>query len=57
MEKIVTMGTRIQEYRDLIRSHKVDLLVMNTKDKDQLAMHGMAYPLAVELRELPLLLL
>lgn len=30
---------------------------MNTKDEDQLAMHGLAYPLAVELREIPLLML
>ena len=36
---------------------RVDLLVMNTKDEDQLAMHGLAYPLAVELRQIPLLML
>ena len=36
---------------------EVDLLVLNTKDDDQLAMHGLAYPLAIELREIPLLLL
>jgi hypothetical protein len=30
---------------------------MNTKDEDQLAMHGLAYPLAVELRDIPLLML
>jgi hypothetical protein len=30
---------------------------MNTKDEEQLAMHGMADPRAVELREIPLLLL
>ena len=30
---------------------------MNTKDDDQLAMHGLAYPLAVELRDIPLLML
>lgn len=54
---IVTMGHRLTEYRRLIEDHAVDLLVMNTKDEDQLAMHGLAYPLAVELREIPLLLL
>jgi hypothetical protein len=35
----------------------VDLLVMNTKDEDHSAMHGLAYPLAVELRGTPLLML
>ena len=30
---------------------------MYTKDDEQLAMHGIAYPLAVELRATPLLLL
>jgi len=30
---------------------------LNTKDEDQLAMHGLAYPLAVELRQIPLLML
>ena len=40
-----------------IDEHKIDLLVMNTKDEYQTAMHGLAYPLAVELRSIPLLLL
>jgi hypothetical protein len=51
------MGHRIAEYRRLITEHEVDLLVMNTRDDDQLAMHGLAYPLAIGLRETPLLLL
>ena len=41
----------------LIDDHDVNLLVFNTKDDKQLAMHGMAYSLAVELRHRPLLLL
>ena len=41
----------------LIERHQVDLLVLNTKDQHQLAMHGMAYALAVELRQTPLLML
>jgi nucleotide-binding universal stress UspA family protein len=57
VEAIVTMGDRIEEYRRMIEDHHVDLLVLNTMDGDQLAMHGQAYPLAVELREIPLLLL
>lgn len=57
VESIVTRGHRIREYRSLIEAREVDLLVMNTKDEDQLAMHGLAYPLAVELRSIPLLML
>lgn len=57
IEDIVTFGNRIMEYKKLILDHKVDLLIMNAKDHDQLAMHGMAYPLAIELRQIPLLML
>ena len=55
--EVVTMGRRLGEYRTLITEHRVDLLVINTMDDDQLAMHGLAYPLAVELRQIPLLML
>ena len=57
VEEIVTMGYHLKEYEKLVEEHKVDLLVLNTKDEEQLAMHGMAYPLAVELRMIPLLML
>jgi len=57
VEGLVMMGSKLDEHRRLIRDHEVDLLVMNTKDQDQLAMRGKAYELAVELREIPLLLL
>ena len=57
IESIVTSGHHIRAYRRLIEEHEVDLLVMNTKDEDQLAMHGLAYPLAIELRAIPLLML
>lgn len=57
VESIVTRGHHIRQYRSLIEERDVDLLVMNTKDDDQLAMHGLAYPLAVELRSIPLLML
>ncbi len=53
----VQMGHHLPVYRELVEEHAIDLLVMNTKDEDQLAMHGLAYPLAVELRGLPLLML
>jgi len=57
VESVVTSGHHLQEYRQLLEEHEVDLLVMNTKDDDQLAMHGLAYPLAIELRAIPLLML
>ena len=57
VEEIVTVGNHLTEFRNLIEQHAVDLLVMHTKDDEQSAMHGLAYPLAVELREIPLLLL
>ncbi len=57
VETIVTMGHHIREYERLIEEHEVDLLVFNTKEEDQLAMHGLAYLLAIELRQIPLLLL
>ncbi len=57
VEALVTFGRHLPEYKSLIRSRHIDLLVMNAKDDDQLAMHGLAYPLAVELRQIPLLVL
>jgi nucleotide-binding universal stress UspA family protein len=57
IEAIVAMGDRVEEYRRLVENHRVDLLVLNTLDGDQLAMHGQAYPLAVKLRGIPLLML
>lgn len=57
VEALVTMGHKISEYKAIIDTRNIDLLVINTKDDDQMAMHGLAYPLAVELRNIPMLLL
>ncbi len=57
VEMIVTLGHQLIDCKHLVQEHQVDLLVLNTKDEDQLAMHGLAYPLSIELRETPLLLL
>ncbi len=57
VENVVRFGHHLADYKELIAEHEIDLLVMNTKHEDQLAMHGLVYPLAVELREIPLLLL
>ncbi len=40
----VTLGHQLGDYKRLIEEHQIDLVVMNTKDEDQLAMHGAAYP-------------
>ncbi|MCI5223031.1 MAG: hypothetical protein D3924_10240 [Candidatus Electrothrix sp. AR4] len=57
IHSIVSFGHHLTKYRQAMESHAVNLLVMNTKDDEQLAMHGLAYPLAVELRQLPILML
>ena len=57
IEEMVVMGRRVDEYGDLIAKREIDLLVFHTKDDDQMAMHGEAYALAVELRGIPLLML
>ena len=57
IDEVVAMGRRVDEYGELIAKRKIDLLVLHTKDDDQLAMHGAAYALAVELRGIPLLML
>ena len=53
----VQLGHRLSDCTNLVEKHHVDLLVFNTKDAEQLAMHGLAYPLAIEMRHLPLLML
>ncbi|MCX8231290.1 MAG: universal stress protein [Alphaproteobacteria bacterium] len=57
VESRVKFGHQLADYRGLVEENEIDLLVMYTKDDEQLAMHGIAYPLAVELRATPLLLL
>ena len=51
------MGHHLKQYRSLVEENQIELVVINTKDDDQLAMHGMAYSLSVEMTEVPLLLL
>lgn len=57
VEEVVRFGHRLREYERLVEEHAIDLLVLHTKDEDQLAMHGLAYPLAVEMRQIPLLMI
>lgn len=56
-EKKVSFGHFLRQYRDLIDSNDIDLCIANTKDDDQLAMHGIAYSLSIELDDVPMLLL
>jgi len=57
VESRAQVGRRLEDYRQLIEEGHIDLLVMHAKEEDQMAMHGMAHPLAVELRSTPILLL
>lgn len=57
VEAVVQLGRRVRTYRELVKKHTVDLVVLNTKDQEQLAMDGLAYSLAIELKDVPLLLL
>jgi hypothetical protein len=57
VESVIVQGHHLTEYIRLVEQHEADLLVMNTKDEDQFAMHGLAYPLAIQVRSVPLLLL
>lgn len=53
----VKMGHRVRDLIGQVVENGVELVVMNTKDEDQVAMHGLAHPIAVELSQLPLLML
>jgi len=57
VESHIGRGHHLRDYHRLIQDHDVDLLVLNTKDDDQLAMHGRAYSLSVELTDVSMLLL
>ena len=53
----VGRGHHLQDYQKLMEDNNVDLLVLNTKDDDQLAMNGRAYSISVELTDVSMLLL
>ncbi len=57
INSLVIFSQLVAEYRHQIDSRKLDLLVLSAKDERQFAMHSVAYPLAVELRHIPLLLI
>lgn len=53
---VVTIGNHLSDIRRLIDQYEVDLVVTNTKDEAQMAMHGLAHEIAIELQKKPLLL-
>jgi len=57
LRSILAFGRHFEAYKAGIEQHQVDLLVMTGKDDTQMAMHSQAWPLAVELRQIPLLIL
>ncbi len=57
VNSLVIFSELVAEYRHQIASRKLDLLVLSAKDERQYAMHSVAYPLTVELRHIPLLLI
>lgn len=57
VEPVVERGHSVIDHVRIVREERVDLVVMNTKDDAQQAMHGLAYSLSVELVDVPLLLL
>ncbi len=57
IHEYIRLGHHLNDYKRLVSEFDIDLLVINTKDEDQLAMHGLAYPLTVELRNQAMLLL
>lgn len=57
VNSFVGRGHHLRDYRRLTEEHEIDLLVLNTKDDDQLAMHGLAYSVSVELTDVSMLLL
>ncbi|MBL1216297.1 MAG: hypothetical protein D8M59_02250 [Planctomycetes bacterium] len=57
VKSVIRLGHRVADFRRLVDEHAVDLVVFNTKDETQIAMHGMAYSIAVEFSDVPLLML
>ncbi|MCB9651581.1 MAG: universal stress protein [Deltaproteobacteria bacterium] len=57
LKTLIRRGHTVRDVRAIAEDEACDVVVMNTKDQDQLAMAGKAYSLAVELLDKPLLLL
>jgi len=53
---VVEMSRVLDRYRTLLSEYEADLLVFSSKDDSQLAMHSLGHSLAVEFKDIPLLL-
>lgn len=53
----VRRGHTVKDFEEIVEDGQHDIVVFHTKDEGQLAMHGVAYSLAVELNHRALLLL
>ena len=53
----IRMGHQLKTYVSMVELNRIDMVVMQSKDDDQIAIHGLSYPLAVEVSSLPLLIL
>ena len=56
VSQIDMLDPSMKECAAVIGQHNAELVVINTKDDEQLAIHGLAYPIMVQFRQLPLLL-
>jgi len=57
IEEVVTTARSVADYRAMLDEHGVNMLVFRTLEQDHIALHGIAYSLAVELTDTPLLML
>lgn len=57
VDGIVRFGHRAADYLHLVDELHVNLLVLHGTTGDRLAMHPLSYPLAVELRQIPILVI
>jgi len=57
IEKVVTVARSVANYRTMIEEKGANMLVFRTMEQDHIALHGIAYSLAVELTDTPLLML
>ncbi|PCI37970.1 MAG: hypothetical protein COB53_05415 [Elusimicrobia bacterium] len=57
IDSVIEFGHLIDRYRQAIAKRQAGLLVFESKDDTQLAMHSVGYSLAIEFTETPLLLI
>ncbi len=57
VDAIVAYGRKLTDYLGHVDELEINLLLMHGKEEDQLAMNSLSYPLAIELRQIPLLII